>query len=166
MPTSGKTNIANFQFSSAGSSDSDGTIAGFSWNFGDGSPVSTAANPTKVFTTAGVYPVTLTVTDDNGATDTETVTVTPKLDIRLATDHAVLGDTAPIYDVTQLVLDGSLRSSVDSDRVEVLTGSLRLATNPASYGFTASAGQCVAGTEVIDEPSDTYYTQWSVGSCQ
>ncbi|MBA3819758.1 MAG: hypothetical protein H0X17_12755 [Deltaproteobacteria bacterium] len=97
---------------------------------------------------------------------TETVTVAPKLDLRMATDHAVLGDTAPVYDVTQLVLDGSLRSSAESDRVEVLTGSLRLATNPASYGFIATAGQCVAGTEVIDEPSDTYYTQWSVGSCQ
>ncbi|MDQ3367256.1 MAG: hypothetical protein M3680_17670 [Myxococcota bacterium] len=97
---------------------------------------------------------------------TETVTVAPRLDLRLATDHAVLGGTAPVYDVTQVLLDGSLRSSVDADRVEVLTGSLRLATNPASYGFIATAGQCVAGTEVIDEPSDTYYTQWSVATCE
>jgi PKD repeat protein len=75
-PTSGKTNITTFQFSSAGSSDADGTIAGYSWDFGDGSPLSAAANPSKVFSTAGVYGVVLTVTDDNGATDTETVTVT------------------------------------------------------------------------------------------
>jgi PKD repeat protein len=75
-PSSGKTNIATFSFSSAGSADSDGTVVGYSWDFGDGSPASTAENPTKVFTTAGVYPVTLTVTDNNGATGTATVTVT------------------------------------------------------------------------------------------
>jgi PKD repeat protein len=75
-PTSGKTTFTTFQFSSAGSADSDGTIAAYSWDFGDGGPGSSAENPTKVFSAAGVYEVTLTVTDDNGATDTESVTVT------------------------------------------------------------------------------------------
>jgi microbial collagenase len=46
------------------STDSDGTIASRSWNFGDGTS-STAANPSKTYATAGTYPVTLTVTDNS-----------------------------------------------------------------------------------------------------
>ncbi|MFG3050105.1 collagenase [Kitasatospora sp. NPDC048239] len=57
------------------STDADGTIAARSWNFGDGSG-STAANPTKVYGAAGTYTVTLTVTDDKGATASTSQTVT------------------------------------------------------------------------------------------
>lgn len=104
-----------------------------------------------------------TLTEDP-TTGSTMLTVSPRLDLRIATDHAVLGDEAPVYDVTQILLDGSVRSSLAQDHVEVLTGTLRLATNPASYGFTATAGQCVSSQEVIDT-SDRYYTLWSVGSC-
>ena len=58
------------QLSSSGSSDPDGQPITYSWNFGDGSPVSTQANPAHTFTApAGVptrYVVTLTVTDSGG----------------------------------------------------------------------------------------------------
>lgn len=49
------------------SSDSDGTIAGWLWNFGDGT-TSTAQHPIHLFSVANTYIVTLTVTDDDGAT--------------------------------------------------------------------------------------------------
>ncbi|MBK8122036.1 MAG: pre-peptidase C-terminal domain-containing protein [Dokdonella sp.] len=74
---------AGFGFTSSGltanftdsSSDSDGTIASRSWNFGDGGS-STATNPSHTYASAGSYSVTLTVTDNGGATDSETQTVT------------------------------------------------------------------------------------------
>ena len=53
-------------FSSAGSSDRDGVITAYHWNFGDGTS-STAASPSKTYSAAGNYTVTLTVTDDRGA---------------------------------------------------------------------------------------------------
>ena len=60
------------------STDTDGTIAGRSWTFGDGA-TSTALNPSRTYAAAGTYNVVLTVTDDDGApgTTTKAVTVAP-----------------------------------------------------------------------------------------
>ncbi|MFN2432185.1 MAG: PKD domain-containing protein [Gemmatimonadota bacterium] len=49
-----------------GSSDSDGTLAAWSWDFGD-SAVSALRNPSHSYATGGTYTVRLTVTDDDGA---------------------------------------------------------------------------------------------------
>jgi len=60
------------------SSDPDGTIASYSWNFGDGF-TSTAQNPSHTYGAAGSYTVTLRVTDNQGAqspTTSKSVTVT------------------------------------------------------------------------------------------
>jgi PKD repeat protein len=64
-------------FSSVGSSDSDGSIASYSWSFGDGS-VSSSMNPSHTYQNAGTYNVVLTVTDNDGATDqiTSVATIT------------------------------------------------------------------------------------------
>lgn len=58
-------------FSGAPSFDVDGTIVSYSWNFGDGT-TATGATVTKRYKKIGVYIVTLTVSDDLGATDTDT----------------------------------------------------------------------------------------------
>lgn len=57
-------------FSSAGSEDPDGSIVGFEWNFGDGSNVSTEANPSHVYTERGSFEVSLKATDDEDASRT------------------------------------------------------------------------------------------------
>jgi PKD repeat protein len=61
-----------------GSSDADGTVASWTWTFGDGSS-STAQNPEHTYGSEGSYEVTLSIADDDGtvATATQTVTVTP-----------------------------------------------------------------------------------------
>ena len=65
-------------FSSAGSMDPDGSIASYSWNFGDGTPPVMQANPQHIYAAPGTYTATLTVTDNQGATDTDTAQVTVK----------------------------------------------------------------------------------------
>lgn len=62
-------------FSSAGSSD-DGQIVSYLWNFGDGSASSSQANPSHSYNVPGQYTVTLTVTDNDSLTDSDTVVVT------------------------------------------------------------------------------------------
>lgn len=73
-PTSGTAPLT-VNFSSTGSYDPDGTIASYSWNFGDGGD-STAANPSHNYASAGANMATLTVTDNAGATASASVTVT------------------------------------------------------------------------------------------
>lgn len=60
-------------FDGSGSTD-DGTITSYVWNFGDGA---TGTGVTShVYTAAGTYTVTLTVTDNGGLTGTDTAKVT------------------------------------------------------------------------------------------
>ena len=61
-------------FSSAGSTDMDGSIASYAWDFGDGSG-SSEANPSHTYTTGGPFVATLTVTDNQDAQTTTTVFV-------------------------------------------------------------------------------------------
>lgn len=66
-------------FDNQTSSDSDGTIVLSNWNFGDGSAGNTAGFPhvaTYTFNTPGTYIVTLTVTDNDDAIGTTTITIT------------------------------------------------------------------------------------------
>jgi hypothetical protein len=104
-----------------------------------------------------------TITSANG---TDTISVSPKLDLRMSTNHTVLGDEMGAYDVTGVLLDGKLRASDASDQIEVVSGTFSIATNPASFGFTAAAGQCVLGEETTDPETFDSYTQWTVGTCQ
>jgi PKD repeat protein len=64
------TNGLTATFDGRGSSDVDGTIASYSWDFGDNSPAATGAQPTHAYAAGGTHQVTLTVTDNNGATGT------------------------------------------------------------------------------------------------
>ena len=48
--------------------DLDGSIVSYLWNFGDGSPTSTDANPLHTYLAPGSYTVTVSVTDDGGLT--------------------------------------------------------------------------------------------------
>lgn len=49
------------------SSDPDGTISAYEWDFGDGSPSVAAPTASHTYAAAGTYHVTLTVTDDAGS---------------------------------------------------------------------------------------------------
>jgi len=60
-------------FDASGSSDADGTIILYEWDFDDdGVTDKTGMSSTYSYPAAGVYAVTLTVTDDDGAVDAQT----------------------------------------------------------------------------------------------
>jgi len=90
------------------SSDSDGSISSWNWDFGDAS-TSSQANPSHVYAAAGTYTVSLTVTDNQGATNVSSQQVT-------VTDPPV--NQAPVssftFTTTNLTADFT-DSSTDSD---------------------------------------------------
>ncbi len=63
-------------FDGTESYDPDGTLVSYLWNFGDGSATSTALSPIKPYVSAGNYLVTLTVTDNEGLSHTDTTEAT------------------------------------------------------------------------------------------
>ncbi len=78
------------QFAAFASTDSDGTIVSYDWDFGDGQ-TAPGISATHAYTNNGTFTVRLTVTDDLGGLDTTSVTIhignrAPK--IIAATPHA------------------------------------------------------------------------------
>lgn len=73
-PTSGSDPLT-VTFDGSHSYDSDGSIVSYRWDFGDGSWEKTA-RATHVYQILDMYTAVLTVTDEKGASDTGTVTIT------------------------------------------------------------------------------------------
>jgi PKD repeat protein len=102
-------------FSSSGSVDSDGTIVAYEWTFGDGE-FSTLEKPTHVYAAEGTYPVTLTVTDNDGATDVATTeaVIGPFNELPVADANgpysALLGELVYFSSDGSVDPDGSVRS--------------------------------------------------------
>ena len=59
----------------AGGSTDDGTIVSYAWNFGDGT-TGTGVTPSKTYASGNTYTVSLTVTDNDGATNATSHSVT------------------------------------------------------------------------------------------
>ncbi|MGH9177321.1 MAG: PKD domain-containing protein, partial [Acidimicrobiales bacterium] len=68
------------------STDPDGTIAGYVWSWGDGSPDSSGPTASHAYDGPGTYTVTLTVTDNGGATGATSRPVTVGQAARLSED--------------------------------------------------------------------------------
>ncbi|MBI3711627.1 MAG: PKD domain-containing protein [Burkholderiales bacterium] len=123
-------NLLAVNFTST-STDADGTIASYAWNFGDNA-TSTAQNPSHTYAAAGSYNVALTVTDNQGATNTVTKSVT----VTAANQAPVANFTSSISGLTVSFTD----SSTDAD------GSI--ASRAWNFGD--------ASTSTLQNPSHTY----------
>ncbi|MFT2692119.1 PKD domain-containing protein [Clavibacter zhangzhiyongii] len=96
-------------FDATGSTDADGTITGYDWDFGDDVRAS-GAQQSHTYAAAGTYTVTLTVTDDRGTTNRTQQEITVKAAPANIAPTAVV--TATATDLTAK-LDGS--ASTDAD---------------------------------------------------
>ena len=144
---------ASFSFSCTGldcnftdqSTDSDGTIASRSWSFGD-SGSSTAQNPSHSYSAAGTYSVNLTVTDNDGASDDQTQSVT----VSSANQAPIASFTSSCTDLDCNFVDQSIDpdGSIASRSWSFGDGATSTEQNPAhSY---AGAGTYSVGLTVTD----------------
>ncbi|MFI6424077.1 LamG-like jellyroll fold domain-containing protein [Promicromonospora sp. NPDC050880] len=75
----------DLQVDGRGSSDPDGPLASYAWDFGDGE-TATGAQATHTYAAPGTYTVTLTVTDSEGVTAQDTVEVEATAPAEFAVD--------------------------------------------------------------------------------
>ena len=110
IETSVTTGLAalDVSFSAKSSTDNDGTIASYAWDFtSDGNVDAMSADAAFTYTAPGVFTATLTVTDNEGATDRATVSI--QVD-RQPEKIAFIGTEAPFTaDLFLINDDGSNR---------------------------------------------------------
>ena len=95
----------SINFDGSGSYDPDGTIVSYQWDFGDGDTGS-GVTPSHTYDNCEVYTVTLTVTDNDGLTDTDDSTVEITCCTNLVVDKKVWNGTAWVDEIR--VVNGTL----------------------------------------------------------
>ena len=132
----------NLSVDATGSTDSDGTIASYSWKFGDGG-TATGATATHSYAAAGSYPVTLTITDNSGASAATTRTVQ-------ATDPAANVAPTAAFSYQTAPLTISLNAAASADPDGTITGySWDFGDGSSGSGMTASHSYAVDGSYLV-----------------
>lgn len=90
-----------FTFDASASSDSDGSIVQYMWDFGDGATAS-GINISHSYSQTGKYPVTLTITDSGGAISVAQLSITKSFSV--AVNFQPAAETVP----TGFVVDAGL----------------------------------------------------------
>ena len=90
---------------------SSGTIAGRSWDFGDGSPLSTLQDPGHTYTNPGTYSVSLIVTTNTNCKDTVTknVVVHPLPVAQFSTSNVCDGSIVPFGDLSTIITTDTIQ---------------------------------------------------------
>ena len=120
------------------STDPDGTVVGWSWDFGDGG-TATGSQPSHLYTAAGTYQVTLTVTDEYGATGSSTRPVV----IEGATSPVAFRDsTGKVTNATSIVAQVPTAAQEGDGLVAVVSAATT--TPPAAPAGWTQVGQPVS----------------------
>jgi PKD domain/FG-GAP-like repeat len=122
-PTSAAIN-QTIAFDGTASSDADGTIASYRWEFGDGTQATTAT-ASHAYATAGPFTAKLTVTDDAGSSSSATVAI------------SIADTTAPTVAITGSVFTPTVSDNVAVTKVEwYFDGGLSATATTAPFSYT------------------------------
>lgn len=144
-------------------------IIEYYWDFGDGSPHRTGLTPTHIYSSPGVYNVTLRVTDNLGAVDTDNciITVLGRVNQQPVADA---GPDQTVYVGDDVQFDGS--GSWDPDGELVFGGSTRVNDVVKESQTTPSISVDRLGNihvvwidsrNVLTHRTDTYYSKSTDG---
>ena len=155
-------------FDGSSSSDPDGTITSYDWDFGDLNSAS-GVTVTHSYAATGTYTVTLTVQDDEGAIDKDTTTVEifeeqppppPNelhvADIDMSLDSRTAGRNEFVWAIAKVTIVDSGDNPVEGATVY---GHWEGATADTDTGVTDASGQVsLKSDSVKNPPSGTTFT--------
>jgi len=124
----------------SGSTDSDGTIAGYAWTDYDGTEIATGESA-QVDLGVGIHDIKLTVTDNEGGTDSTVVRVwvMPTVDYWVDQKHPSASDSNPgTADLPWLTVDHAVDSVGAGDVICVREGIYRERVSPGASGTAAN----------------------------
>ncbi|MCS4139565.1 PKD repeat protein, partial [Salinibacter ruber] len=162
--TSNQAPTAAFAYSKSGgtvdftdqSSDGDGTVQSYSWDFGDGT-TSTQQSPSHTYASSGTYTVSLTVTDDAGATATATQDISVTAVIG---GTAALADNGPAPAASGATRNAGASAITEAADVLSLSGALPLSTELALSGKAQALGlqarAPAAGTAALVDTASSF----------
>jgi len=139
--------VANLgvQFDASASSDSDGTIASYAWDFGDGT-TGTGVTPAHSYGTAGTFTVHLAVTDDRGTVAETTQQIVTTLPVNqspvAAFTPTATGLTVSVDATASSDPDGTI-AGYDWNFGDGATGTGATAVHPYAAGGTYSVSLTV-----------------------
>jgi PKD repeat protein len=167
-----RTDLLTASFDGTGSRDPDGRIASYAWDFGDNKS-GTGATPSHPYRTPGTYHVTLTVTDDQGATASAAKTITVRkvrtrtvltvhrrliqkgakavlvATVRPAAYVAVTG-TLQVRDHGRVIRSWRLRGDALGERtVRIRVGGLSVGRHRLRITYTGSATTAASSSAVV-----------------
>jgi len=132
--------------------DSDGTISSYSWTKKSGSTVTLSGTSTKTLAlsnlVAGTYVFTLTVKDNDGATDTDDVTVV----VKSATNSAPVANAGPNIQVLLPTTTATIKGSATDANNNISTYSW----SKVSGGSVSMSGNTSATLSLSGLQSGTY----------
>ena len=148
-----------------GSTDADGSITSWSWKQGV-TEIATGSNPT-VSLAVGTHTIELTVTDNDGLTDTDTVVITvdpasQPVYVSLSSSQTLPGIAGTIGDTDIIVLDtltGTWQMFYDSSDVGVTSGDLNAFHVRANGDVLMSYSGTLSVPGLTGGPSGTTVTE-------
>ncbi len=126
-------------FDGSGSTDPDGSIDSFAWDFGDDSAPGTGAKPNHTYAEPGTYDVELTATDDHGLSHSITKAV-------VVTNAKPAADFSVTEDALEISVDAA--SSSDPDGT-ISSYAWNFGDSSTGSGETASHTYAAGGTYTV-----------------
>jgi hypothetical protein len=160
---------SNVTLDASGSSDPDGDPLTYSWDFtGDGTEDATGVSPSTSYDTVDSHTATLTVEDEHGATDTDTVTITAEestqtveFNVTNSTGDAIENATINVSDSNDTVVaeletdvdglastslaDGDYSYSVDAEGYDSEDGNITVSDSTENVDVTLSEEDTLGG---------------------
>ena len=136
-----------------------GTVTGWSWNFGDGTPINTSQNPDHTYINFGTYTVTLIVTTNNGCKDTiaKNVVVHPLPTVQYSTANVCDGSIVSCSDLSTIPVTDTIQTWTwnfgDNSALSTTQNTSHLYGGPGSYSVQLIAGSFFGCSDSVTKTS-------------